>query len=139
MNTLIEKLHRRAMQLASEGDLARATGAAARSVQLYRQAFQFEARAARLLGDRRQLEPSRSILYRSAASLALQVGEVRECERLAAEGLAGNPPDEIAQELRDVLEQCRTPPTSRIQTGIQYQILKNSGYSDEVRGVLAVA
>ena len=50
-------------------------------------------------------EPSRSVLHRSAASLAEQCGEFREAERLIAVALSGNPPEEIAEELRDLLQQ----------------------------------
>ena len=52
-----------------------------------------------------EMEPTRSVLLRSAASLALDCGEVRQSERLIAQGLVGNPPEEIANELRDLLEQ----------------------------------
>ena len=49
-------------------------------------------------------EPSRSILLRSAASLALDCREHREAERLIAIALSGDPPLEIGDELRDLLE-----------------------------------
>jgi hypothetical protein len=51
-----------------------------------------------------ELEPTRSVLYRSAASLALDCSEFAEAERLIASGLAGYPPSEIAEELRDLYE-----------------------------------
>jgi hypothetical protein len=50
-------------------------------------------------------EPSRSVLYRSAASLAMECGETREAEKLISIALIGNPPYEIAEELRNLLEQ----------------------------------
>ncbi len=49
-------------------------------------------------------EPTRSVLLRSAATLALRCGEYREAEKLVACALSGEPPAEIAEELRDVLE-----------------------------------
>jgi hypothetical protein len=67
-------------------------------------AFQAEREAAELLFGALDEEPSRSVLYRSAAVLALECREGREAERLAASGLAGNPPDDIAAELREVLD-----------------------------------
>ena len=51
-----------------------------------------------------EFEPTRSVLHRSAASLALECDETREAERLIGRALSGNPPDEIAEELRDLLE-----------------------------------
>ncbi len=49
-------------------------------------------------------ESSRSVLLRSAASLSLHAENYRQAERVAAMGLIGNPPLEIADELRDILE-----------------------------------
>jgi len=69
--------------------------------KLLLKAFENESKAARLVNDEVSSEPSRSILYRSAASLALDCNEFRESERLIVAGLAGNPPEEIAEELRD--------------------------------------
>jgi hypothetical protein len=43
------------------------------------------------------------LLHRSAALLAIDCAELREAERLIARVLAGNPPDDIANELRDLL------------------------------------
>jgi hypothetical protein len=69
------------------------------------QAFDRERQAAdRVAGDV-SLEPTRSVLHRSAASLALECGALREAERLIATALSGDPPEEIAEELRDLLEQ----------------------------------
>ena len=67
--------------------------------------FTFEKKAAVEIAGDFDFEPSRSVLHRSAASLALQCGEFREAERLIAGALAGFPPDEVADELRDLLEQ----------------------------------
>ena len=50
-------------------------------------------------------EPTRSVLFRSAASLAIDCKEYLEAERLIGEGLAGNPPPDIRIELRELYEQ----------------------------------
>jgi hypothetical protein len=55
------------------------------------------------VADQFNLEPTRSVLHRSAAALALECSELREAERLIGRALAGNPPEEIANELRDLL------------------------------------
>jgi hypothetical protein len=75
--------------------------------QLFRSAFENERKAAEALADSFDLEPTRSVLYRSAATLALDCADFAEAERLAHEGLAGKPPADIAQELRDVLDQAQ--------------------------------
>ena len=104
----VEGAHREAMDLAGLAFRARLLGSKVEAQELFRQAYVLECEAADLLAPETALEPSRSVLYRSAASLALECGEYREAERLAAAGIAGNPPAEIAEELRDVLQQVRS-------------------------------
>lgn len=99
------KMHREAMDLAASADLAKMRGDYDASLALYRQAYEAERAAAAFFTDRIEDEPNRSVLHRSAASLAMDCGEYREAERLLAIGLAGEPPAEIADEIRDLLEQ----------------------------------
>jgi len=49
---------------------------------LYKAAFDFERQAARALTEKLDAEPTRSILHRSAATLALDCGQHREAEVL---------------------------------------------------------
>lgn len=100
----IRKLHEEAMDLAEMAFIARLEGDLERAAQLSQQAYEGEAQAARLMSKAGATEPTRSVLYRSAASLALNCNRFREAERLIAEGLAGDPPAEIAEELRQLYE-----------------------------------
>ena len=72
---------------------------------LFKAAFDFERQAAAIVAPRMDAEPTRSVLHRSAATLALDCGEYRDAEILICEALRGTPPEEIAEELRDLLEQ----------------------------------
>jgi len=99
----INALHSQAMDAAGRAFHADIHGDYATAETLFREAFELERRAAMLLVDT-QTEPTRSVLLRSAASLALDCHEFREAERLIAVGLAGNPPAPISDELRDLLE-----------------------------------
>ena len=101
------QFHHEAMNFADQAALARLRGDAEQALAFSRQALRLEKTAAERLRDRWDVEPSRSVLYRSAASLALTCGEIREAERLVAMALAGDPPDEIADELRDLLDAVR--------------------------------
>lgn len=101
----INELHEVAMDLADQAFLARRKGDIKVADKLSRQAYEEELRAAEILRDDLNAEPSRSVLYRSAASLAMECGETREAERLISIALVGNPPLEIAEELRNLLEQ----------------------------------
>ena len=98
----ISDLHNRAMELATHAESLRMAGDEAAAVPLFRSAMESERDAA--LKVPANLEPTRSVLLRSAASLALDCGANREAERLIAVALAGDPPDEIADELRDLYE-----------------------------------
>jgi len=100
-------LHREAMSLADEAFVAKTKGESDRASSLLLRAFQKEREAASLLESDLTLEPTRSVLYRSAASLAIECEKPREAERLVAFALSGDPPDEIADELRDLLEQVQ--------------------------------
>ncbi len=93
--------HQAAMDLADRGDLAHRDGDPGAARAFYRDACDAEVRAIRALPAPE--EPTWSVLHRSAASLAFQCGEWREAERLIASALAGTPPEEIAEELRDLL------------------------------------
>ena len=75
------------------------------SREAYRQAFLYERDAANLFAADLAFEPSRSVLHRSAAALALECGEWRSAEQLICAALAGNPPENIAEELRALLQQ----------------------------------
>jgi hypothetical protein len=99
----LETLHREAMELVDQIVMARHSGKTAQVTKLTRAAFEKERVAADRVANQFDLEPTRSILHRSAAVLAVECGELREAERLIGRALAGNPPDDIADELRDLL------------------------------------
>jgi hypothetical protein len=65
------------------------------------------ARATQIITNSSDLEaePTRSVLHHSAASLAIECGELQTAERLIATALTGNPPQETAEELRDLFIQ----------------------------------
>jgi len=96
--------HHYAMELADKADRAKRLGRLDEAKKFYKEAFDHESLAALKLQDRHAIEPTRSILFRSAASLAIECEELRESERMIAYGLTGTPPVEIAEELRDLLE-----------------------------------
>jgi len=101
----ITELHQQAMNFAELAFTAKLKGDLAQAEELLRQAFEHEHKAAELIAQDLSAEPTRSILHRSAATLAMDCDRLREAERLVATGLAGNPPDQIADELRDLFNQ----------------------------------
>ena len=111
-------LHNEAMDLALQGDLvSKSNPEDERIDSLYTDAFEKEREAALLADFLQNPEPGRSILYRSAASLAKQCGKYREAEQLIAKALSGNPTSEIATELRELLQDIYA------QTGQDHTVL----------------
>ncbi len=101
----IQAFHQKAMDLAEAAAVARLRGAIEQAVQLTRQAFEQEFQAAMLVASNLDAEPTRSVLHRSAASLAIECGDLQAADRLIATALSGNPPPEIAEELKDLFIQ----------------------------------
>ena len=50
-------------------------------------------------------EPTRSVLHRSAATLAIDCGELHMAEKLIAVAIAGTPPLDVAEEFKDLFIQ----------------------------------
>ena len=98
-----ELAHREAMEFVDAAFLARRSGDLHEERKCNRQALEKERQAANAIHDCYDLEPSRSVLYRSAAALAFCCDELEEAKRLVACGLAGQAvPIEIEQELQDL-------------------------------------
>ena len=105
MNAAIDELHNKAMELADEAYFAKKKHALEQAQSKYLAAFEYEKAAAMLLVNDYSVEPTRSVLFRSAACLLLNLPypteqEFRQAEKMVAYGLSGNPPEEIAEELR---------------------------------------
>ncbi|MCW3084257.1 MAG: hypothetical protein JWP12_1623 [Bacteroidetes bacterium] len=96
--------HEKAMSLYEESLVAKYKVSDKKRIELLKQAFEFEKKAAYLLIDRFDLEPTRSKLFASSATMAYQLLEFRESEKMVAHGLAGDPPEDILEELRDLFD-----------------------------------
>lgn len=105
--TTIRDLHKDAMDLAEAALVARLKGDQEQALALCQQAYDQERQAAALLLATPTPEPTRSIILRSAAFLAAQCGDTQAAERLAASALAGQPPPDVADDLRDLFEQLQ--------------------------------
>ena len=101
----VQDLHRQAMDLAEQADLKRLRGDTSQVQELLRQALELEAEAAGMVANDITAEPTRSVLHRSAAALAVECGEFSLAEKLIAKALAGAPPSDIAAELKDLFIQ----------------------------------
>jgi hypothetical protein len=101
--TDIKSLHRNAMDKTDLALNAQQMGDHKQALALFGEAYDMEKKAAYMAAS--DDEPTRSVLLRSAASLALDCKLPLEAEKLICLALSGQPPEQIAQELRDLLEQ----------------------------------
>jgi len=100
-HTEATSLHNTAMELAQQAVLTQDRDPD-RARGLFRAALEKERIAAEIWESVFNLEPTRSILYRSAAALARDCQDYDEAERLIAKGLAGHPSAFVAQELEEL-------------------------------------
>lgn len=110
MSTAIDELHQKAMELADEAFYAKKRQDSQNAQAKYLAAFEYEKAAAMLLVNEYEQEPSRSVLFRSAACLLLNLpypseDNFRQAEKMVAHGLSGNPPEAIAEELRSAWQE----------------------------------
>jgi hypothetical protein len=101
-------LHRNAMSLYEASLVARRDGNEHRVMELLQEALQMETAAADSIAEDLLLEPTRSVLHRSAASIALQLGDFDTATKYAELGLNGTPPEEIKAELHLIRDQIET-------------------------------
>ena len=107
--------HNRAMDLVEAAIVERARGNLAKTARLYAEALELELAAIAELSE--PIEPTHSVLHRSAGWMAYHSRQYRKAEQLAAYALAHEPPPEIANELRDLLRQiyAQWPPQYKAQ------------------------
>ena len=100
----INELHTQAMNLAEEAHYRQLKKMdSTETTILYKQAFELEKQAAMLMIDDYEIEPSRAILFQSAANLAYNAGLMQACEKMIGFALSGNPPHPIDEELKTLL------------------------------------
>lgn len=107
MTTVVE-LHNAAMSSADKADAAARAGDAVRATRAYRRAYKMELDAIELLRVRKGVvEPSWSVMHASAATFAIRAGLYREAERLLCTAIAGDPTDDILDDLRNLLDDAQ--------------------------------
>jgi hypothetical protein len=103
METTVSKivlnfLHDQSMELADEADRAVRNGDHEKASTLYFRAYQAE----RAVAERTVFEPSRSIMYLSAAALALLANLANEAKALAQQGIGPQTPSDVLKQLLEI-------------------------------------
>lgn len=100
----LTELHNKAMELADDADLFMHSGEKQKAIDLYAEAFHLEKDAACEAANEGVGEPTESILLKSAAFLAFDAKLYRESEKMVGLALSRDLNEDIAEEMRDLLE-----------------------------------
>lgn len=107
-------LHDQAMGYVTQARLLQTPGQRFEERACLREAFERASKAASALADSAAPEPSRAIIHRSAASLAVSLGDIQEARELLLRALAGRPDDRLRWELEDFLNELPIATNSRL-------------------------
>jgi len=121
-NEELEQFHRMAMDNSELALISLHNGDVERFQKLSADAFLYEKKAALGLYNQ-QLEPSRSVLFRSAAYIALDNADFTEAQKLYEYALEGEVPVEIRQELEELkteIDRIKTENESLIQNALTF-------------------
>lgn len=100
----IEQLHNEAMSIADDADLLKHHGKLEEALELFQKAFALEREAAMDAIESGVEDFSIGVLVKSAAFMAYDGGLIRESEQMVGLALSRNLPEEIVEEMRDLLE-----------------------------------
>lgn len=103
----VRELHEKAMVAVQNAIVEKEAGNITLSKKLYQDAFELEKKAAHKLPKEQKSEPTRSIIFRSAASLAFQAGRFQESTQMIGEALSGYPNKRTFNELNILNEEVK--------------------------------
>jgi hypothetical protein len=95
-------IHEKAMALSHEADMAKIWNDEPKSQMLYRQSLDLEREVAYIYSERFDKEPIRSMMYSSAASLAMLCHLYQEADLLIQQGLSSSTPPNMVKELHEL-------------------------------------
>jgi hypothetical protein len=99
-----KELHKIAAEYMQNAITQEIYGKKEQAIEQHKLAFQFEKQAAMCLFSKFDKEPTRGILFRSAANLAISCGLFDEAQRMVAAGLAGYPCKNTKEELLEIFQ-----------------------------------
>jgi hypothetical protein len=100
----VNKLHNEAMSWAEKAVVARQHNNNELAIAYSKKAFLLESDAAKLIPNEPSSEPTRSILYCSAAWLALNANDFCNARIMALECLKGNPINYLRKQANEIIE-----------------------------------
>jgi hypothetical protein len=97
-------VHQEAMVLSSKAKEAMDAGRQVEAYELYRKAADLESSVAEFYFDKPELEPTQSVMIRSAAFLNLKAGQIEAAQKFIFFGLLHSKDELIRTQLNDALE-----------------------------------
>jgi hypothetical protein len=128
-----QKLHARAAEYMQAAICHEIHGRKRAAIIANRKAFYLEKEAAMCLYSKLDKEPTRGILFRSAANLAIACGLFSKAVKMAKFGLAGNPDEQTKDELQKAEFEARMlaiesqPDYNQVVGELLYQDLQKGG------------
>ena len=110
----IKQIHRQAVELAKKANEALQYKRIEEYNQFAQAAFELEKKAALELIRDFDAEPTRSVLFRSAATIANNIGKFNEAKQLIHLGLSGTPYLELKDELEMLLKKVEEAITAKL-------------------------
>jgi hypothetical protein len=95
-------VHEKAMEIAHEADMAIIWNDESKAQRLYKESFELEREVAYIYAERFDKEPIRSVIYCSAASLAMLCHLYAEANLLILQGLSSSTPPKVERELHEL-------------------------------------
>lgn len=102
--SIVKQIHDEAMRIYQDAIILSVKGKDSDAEKEYEKAYRLESDAAELVSQKPNSEPTRSILFRSAATLAYQAGDYDNSLNLIGKCLSGNPTVRIKNEIRELYE-----------------------------------
>ena len=99
--------HNKAMDFAERAFMAQIRGHKEDSIKFFKKALENELVAISKLEAEGRIEPTYSVLHRSAGTLALDCNQPQKAREIVTKALGQDPHPEIADELQELL--CRIP------------------------------
>ena len=117
--------HNKAMDFAERAFVVRIQGQREQAYNFFVQALKYELEAIAQLEVEGRIEPTYSVLHRSAATLALDCNQPQKAKEIATQALNQNPHPEIADELHELLH--------RISLLLSPQSLRNDLNDEDIK------
>jgi hypothetical protein len=118
---VLSKLYDDAMENWSLAYIARNSGDMSQFAAYSKDAFLLAVQAAEMLSTRFDAEPTRSIVCKMVAEIALQIGDTGAAIKYSAMGLSGQPYDDIALDLHGIMQNA----THHIHYKVKGLVLSN--------------